>query len=81
MRNTALAKTWNGPADNGIIRDWTLISAQILNQWNNITPSDLEATHHDRKRIAQLVEKKYGVYSAFVESYLKNMERTLPQFQ
>jgi len=60
--------------------DWNIISAQLLNQWKDLTPAELEDTYHDRHRIALLIEQKYGVQPELTENYLQNLERTLPLF-
>lgn len=65
---------------NDIACDWNMIATQILSQWKEITPEELEFTQRDRHRIALLIERKYGVHAVLTENYLKNLERTLPRF-
>ena len=58
--------------------DWGALSEQLLQQWDQLTPYELEQTGHNRQRIAALIQKKYGVDSNMAENYLRNFERTLP---
>lgn len=58
--------------------DWPVLRAQLLQQWNRLTPYELEATKHDRRRIAELIQRKYGIPMHMAENYLLNFERTLP---
>lgn len=50
----------------------------ILQQWKKITRQELEKTAYSKKKIALLIERKYGVHHALMENYLSNLERTLP---
>jgi hypothetical protein len=61
--------------------DRALFSSQLLNQWRDITPEELESTRYDRHQIAMLIERKEGVAASLIENYLRNLERTLPLFQ
>lgn len=65
---------------DNITCDWNMLSSQILSQWQDITPEELEVTMRDRHLIALLVERKYGIHAVLTENYLKNLERTLPRF-
>ena len=67
-------------ANDNVTCDWSALSTQLLEQWKRLTPVELERTQHNRHSIAQLVERKYGVYATLVENYLRNLERTLPMF-
>ena len=58
--------------------DWQALCAQLLQQWNLLTPKDLMAIGPSRTHIAALVSRKYGVNAVLVENYLSNLERTLP---
>lgn len=60
--------------------DWRELSTQLLSQWERLTQADLDRTGYRRRDIAELIERKYGVNSVFVENYLRNMERTLPMY-
>jgi hypothetical protein len=58
--------------------DWEALRSQLILQWPQISPKDLEKTGPDRHRIALLIERKYGVSSQMVENYIRNFERTIP---
>jgi len=58
--------------------EWEAFSSQLLSQWGQLTPNELEATGHQRHDIAALIEYKYGINAALIENYLFNLERTLP---
>lgn len=60
--------------------DWQALTAQLLDQWHDITREELENTQHDRHKIARLIERKEGIPAPLVENYLENLERTLPFF-
>lgn len=60
--------------------DWRELSEQLLAQWHGITREELEDTHYDRHKVAELIERKGGIPSALAENYLCNLERTLPLF-
>lgn len=60
--------------------DWSVLSSQLLNQWNRLTKPELENTNQNRHEIARLIEEKYGVEPSMTENYLANLERTLPLF-
>ena len=57
---------------------WAPLRAQLLLQWNRLTGWDLDQAGPDRGRLAQLIQRKYGIASELVENYLRNFERTLP---
>lgn len=80
MPSLAIANLQPVYANDNVTCDWRALKEQLLNQWERITPWELEHTRRNRRRIAQLVERKYGVYAVLVENYLKNIERTLPMF-
>ncbi len=68
--------------DQTIVKcNWRDLSAQLLEQWHDITRQELEATCQNRYAIAALIERKEGVDARMVENYLCNLERTLPLFQ
>ncbi len=58
--------------------DWQALQAQLLSQWNRLTAKELDNTMQNRRRIALLVECKYGIPYRLVENYLRNFERTMP---
>ena len=58
--------------------DWSTLRSQLLEQWDRLSDGELEATGHDRRRIAELIGYKYGVSTEMAENYLCNFERTLP---
>jgi len=66
------------PFQAAISRDWPALRAQLLLQWNRLTARELDNLGPDHRRIALLVERKYGVHYRLVENYLRNFERTIP---
>lgn len=58
--------------------NWVALREQLLQQWERVTRHELESAGPNRRLIAKLIEKKYGIASAMVENYLRNFERTLP---
>jgi|GEM_PF-3151216 len=58
--------------------DWRMLRAQLLEQWDELSEFELEATGRDRRRIAALIQRKYGISTDMAETYLYNFERTLP---
>jgi hypothetical protein len=58
--------------------NWSALREQLLNQWDRITPYELESTNHIRLNIARLIQKKYGISVEMAVNYLRNFERTLP---
>jgi len=58
--------------------DWEVLQTQLLEQWPRLTANELDKTGQDRRRIALLVERKYGIHYQAVENYLCNFERTMP---
>lgn len=61
-----------------MVCDWQALCAQLLLQWNRLTPDELKQAGANRTRIASLVSKKYDIDTRLVENYLSNLERTLP---
>jgi hypothetical protein len=61
--------------------NWRILSQQLLEQWDRISKAELEATGHNRRRIASLIQRKYGVPVTMAENYLRNFERTLPMLE
>lgn len=58
--------------------DWQQLREQLLMQWKRIAGWELDAVGPNRSRIAQLIERKYGIASQLTENYLRNFERTMP---
>jgi hypothetical protein len=58
--------------------DWQALQEQLLSQWNRLTASELIGIMYNRRRIALLVERKYGIPYRLVENYLRNFEQTMP---
>ena len=50
----------------------------LMAQWKKLTRQEIEATRFYKRRIALLIEQKYGINSLLAENYLTNIERTLP---
>lgn len=65
-------------SENHIACDWELLRTQLLYQWQRLTSVEVDLAGPNRKRIAMLVERKYGIAYQAVENYLRNFERTLP---
>ena len=86
MQSSSLAAMRQEVLSNGLLDknhewmvcDWQALCAQLLQQWNLLTPNDLMAIGPSRHHIAALVCRKYGVNKVLVENYLTNLERTLP---
>jgi hypothetical protein len=57
---------------------WLALRAQLLAQWNRLTPRELDEAGPDRERLARLIQTKYGIACELAENYLRNFERTLP---
>ena len=66
--------------DNNVLLrcDWPRLRAQLLTQWERLAQADLDNAGPDRRSIAVLVQREYGVSAILVENYLSNLERTLP---
>ena len=58
--------------------DWPSLCSRLLAQWDRLTPTELRETGPSRRKLANLVERKYGIAPELVERYLTNLERTLP---
>jgi len=65
-------------SDSIISSHWEEFRLQLMLQWAQITPEDLDKSGPNRHRIALLIERKYGIASELVENYLGNFERTMP---
>jgi hypothetical protein len=65
-------------SDDHVVCDWKTLREQLLSQWKQLTPYEIDNIGPSRSRLAYLVEQKYGVDSLSVEAYLRNFERTLP---
>ena len=50
----------------------------LLQQWKSLTRTELDQTRYIKRKIANLIERKYGIHSRITENYLSNLERTLP---
>jgi hypothetical protein len=46
----------------------------------NIKSTVKEGAGFFKRRIALLIQRKYGIYYQLTENYLSNLERTLPRF-
>lgn len=57
---------------------WPMLRSQLLEQWTQLSESDLDVTGPNAPRIAALIESKYGISSQLVENYLANFVRTMP---
>ncbi len=73
-----IASRYIAANNNDINCDWNVLRTQLLQQWNKLSNVELEATGHNCRNIARLIEGKYGVPAKLAENYLRNFERTLP---
>ncbi len=64
--------------DNMLRCDWPSLKNQLLLQWHRLSRRELDTVGPDSRRIAALVECKYGISARLVENYLANLARTLP---
>jgi len=69
-----------GPINGTVTCNWHVMRDQLMQQWHDLTTPELEATGHNRRNIARLIQSKYGIPSNLAENYLRNFERTLPLF-
>jgi hypothetical protein len=58
--------------------NWQALRAQLLQQWEKLTPRKLDKAGPNRRRIAELIEGEYGIAASMIENYLRNFERTMP---
>jgi hypothetical protein len=65
-------------SDDHIVCDWTALREQLLHQWERLSPVEMDHAGPHRRKIAQLVERKYGIAAPCIENYLHNFERTMP---
>ncbi len=65
-------------SEDHVICDWETLRMQLLYQWQRLTAAEVDYAGPSRRRIAHLVESKYGIASQCVENYLRNVERVLP---
>lgn len=54
------------------------VRALLLQQWKELTAAEIEATGYSKEKLAQLIERHYGIHHRLGENYLSNLERTLP---
>ncbi len=76
IRNTRHPRNYNLPAD--LRCNWHILREQLLAQWSQLSATDLDMTGPDAGRIAQLIERKYGISAQMIENYLQNFVRTMP---
>lgn len=57
--------------------DWVALKQQLRQQWRRLSEHELNQVGSDRKKLAQLIAKKYGLSFTLVESYLNNLETML----
>lgn len=61
-----------------IVCAWDALRQQLLQQWDRLTPTELDRAGPNRDRLAVLVQRKYGIAASLIRNYLSNFERTLP---
>lgn len=64
--------------DGILLCDWSSLCEQLMFQWNRLNRDELDEAGPDRHRVAELIQRKYGVSSRVIENYLSNLERMLP---
>ena len=65
-------------SDDHIVCDWDMLRMQLLHQWDRLSATDIDYAGPNRRKLAQLVARKYGISFPCIENYLRNFERTLP---
>jgi hypothetical protein len=58
--------------------NWPLLRRQLLDQWKRLGEWELDEAGPNCRRLAGLIQQKYGIAMELVESYLHNLERTMP---
>ena len=69
------------PGTGRVRCSWEPLKAQLLEQWDRLSPGELEEAGPYRARLALLIQRKYGIASGLVENYLRNFERTMPAME
>lgn len=62
----------------GLRCSWHEMRIQLLQQWNRLNEQDVDKAGNNRHKIAQLIQREYGISALLIENYLRNFERTLP---
>lgn len=56
---------------------WRPFKQELLIQWRKLNEEDLQETGRNRRLIARIIERKYGVAWQLAEHYLANLESNL----
>ncbi|NDF12064.1 MAG: hypothetical protein EB060_04515 [Proteobacteria bacterium] len=60
--------------------NWDSLRSYLMQEWESLTTSELDAAGPDAIRLARLIERKYGINSDRGMNYIYNIARTLPSF-
>lgn len=58
--------------------NWNSLRTHLMQEWNGLTPSEIDSAGPDAVRLAQLIERKYGINRERGVNYIYNLARTLP---
>ena len=61
-----------------ILCNWQALRAQLLLQWNKLTPWEIDKAGPHLLRLSGLIARKYDISARMIENYLRNFERTMP---
>jgi hypothetical protein len=56
---------------------WRPFKQEVLLQWRKLDEDDLQEAGRNRRSLARIIERKYGVAWQLAETYLSHLEQTL----
>ena len=56
---------------------WSPFKEELLVHWHKLTEEDLREAGRNRRALAKIIERKYGVAWQLAENYLLNLESNL----
>jgi hypothetical protein len=59
---------------------WRPFKQEVLLQWRKLNEDDLLEAGRNRRRLARIIERKYGVAWQLAESYLSRLEASMPRY-
>lgn len=65
------------PRHDFICCDWKPFRQELLVQWRKLDEWDLAEAGRNRRQLARIIERKYGVAWELAESYLLRLEHNL----